>query len=102
MGFYYLGYALIFLGLLFGIIGIIGLVRFKGFYSRISVTGLLDTIGFLLIMLGVIFIKGISFFSLKIIMILAFGLITNPLATHAIARSAYKGGFGIKERKDGD
>ena len=102
MVFTYIGYGLICLGLLFGIVGIIGLLRFRSFYPRIAVTGKLDTIGFLLIMIGVVFIKGISFFSLKVILILAFGMITNPLATHAIARSAYKGGFGIKEKKDGD
>lgn len=102
MVFTYIGYVLISLGLLFSVIGIIGLLRFHGFYTRIAITGKLDTIGFLLIMIGVVVIKGLSFFSLKVILVLAFGIITNPLATHAIARSAYKGGFGIKESKHGN
>ncbi|GKX32177.1 hypothetical protein SH1V18_46570 [Vallitalea longa] len=90
-----IGYIIISIGLIFMLIGLIGLLKFKNFYSRVLVSSIIDTASFITIIIGVIFIKGISFFSLKIILILLLMLFLNPLATHTIARNANISGLRI-------
>lgn len=87
-----MGLALIFIGF-----GILGLYRFKNFYSRILIASNIDTAGFILLLFGVIIRHGFSFFSLKVGFIILLALIVNPLITHAITRSAYNSGFKIKK-----
>ena len=92
-----LGNIFIAAGLIFILLGVYGIFRFKDFYSRILITAKVDTVGFITILLGIIFKKGISIFSAKVIIILLIALITTPLASHAIARSAYVSGYKIKK-----
>ncbi len=91
--------ALIFMsgGLFFIGFGILGLYRFKNFYTRILIASNVDTAGFILLLAGVIIKHGFSFFSLKVSFIVGLVLIVNPLITHAITRSAYNSGFKIKK-----
>jgi len=85
------------LGLIFISFGVFGIFRFKTIYSRILVASKVDTVGFITIMIGVIVKQGISFFSLKVLLILIIVLIVNPLTTHSIVRSAYLSGYKLKE-----
>ncbi|TYQ15601.1 UNVERIFIED_CONTAM: multisubunit sodium/proton antiporter MrpG subunit [Acetivibrio alkalicellulosi] len=94
-----IGYILITCGIILSGIGVYGIFRFKNFYSRILVSSKVDTVGFMTIMLGVMFINGLSFFSLKVLLIVIIAVITTPLATHSIARSAYLSGYKIKKGK---
>ena len=68
---------------------IVGLFRFKEFFARILVTGIIDTVGAITLIIGLIVKHGASFFSLKLVLIVALLLILNPLAAHIIARCAY-------------
>ncbi len=79
--------------------GVVGMFRFRDFYSRILITSKVETVGFLTLMFGVMAHGGISAFTLKVVLIGLMGIITNPLSTHAIARSAYHSGYRI-ERED--
>ena len=90
---------IIILALIFIIIGIYGLFRFKDFYPRILITSKVEILGFITIMTGVILHSGFNFFSLKVLLIMVIMIITNPLSTHSIARSAYKSGYKIKKEK---
>lgn len=91
---------LIITALAFMFFGVIGLFRFKNFYSRILISSKIETLGFLTIMIGFIFFSGFNFASLKIFLILMMMIITNPLSTHAIARSAYISNYPLpKEEK---
>lgn len=90
---------LISLGLFFMGVGMLGLFRFKPFYSRVLITAKIETMGFLTIMAGLIVRAGLSYFSLKIILIAALFILTNPLSTHAISRSAYISGV-VKDGHD--
>lgn len=94
-----IGYTLIAIGLLFILIGLIGIFKFKNFYSRILVSSIIDTAAFITIIIGILFVKGFSFFSLKVILILILMLFLNPLATHTIARGAHMSGFRIGDDK---
>ncbi|MBF7097080.1 monovalent cation/H(+) antiporter subunit G [Alkalibacter mobilis] len=84
---------LIFVSLGFMIFGIIGIFRFKDFYARILISSKVETVGFLTIMVGLMFRTGISYSTMKIMLICLLAIITNPLSTHAIARSAYLSGY---------
>lgn len=86
---------IIYLSLFFVSLGVIGIFRFKHFYSRALVAANVDTVGYLTLMFGVILKNGFSFFSLKVLFILIITFIVNPLVSHAIVRSAYISGYKI-------
>lgn len=90
------------IALIFISIGIFGLFKFKDFYARILITSKVEIIGSITIMVGVVIHSGFTFFSAKVILIMVLLIITNPLATHAIARSAYKSGYLGKKDKEND
>lgn len=90
---------IIILGLFFMTLGVFGMFRFKDYYSRVLIAAKIDTVGFITILFGLILKYGVSYFSLKIILVAAFFIITNPIATHAITRSAYLTGYRIKKER---
>ncbi|MDA3845259.1 MAG: monovalent cation/H(+) antiporter subunit G [Vallitaleaceae bacterium] len=77
-------------------IGIYGLYKFYDFYSRASIASIIDTAGFVLILIGVMVYKNLSLFSLKVGIILFFMIILNPLSNHIIVRGAHLSGFDSK------
>ena len=93
----YVGLIFIIIGFIFIIFGIIGIYRFKDFYSRILVGSLIDTAGFTCVMVGVMIYKGFSFFSLKVFLILSVVLLLNPVSTHSITKSAYFSRYHIRK-----
>lgn len=81
-------------GLIIILIGGIGIIRLPDFYSRTHAVSLVDTLGILLIITGLIINQGFSLNSLKLILIYIFIAIANPVASHAISKAALD--FGIK------
>lgn len=81
------------IALIFMFFGVLGIFRFKIFYSKILISSKVETVGFLSLMIGVMIKSGISFFTLKVILLILVVIITNPISTHAIARSAYISGY---------
>ncbi|UCE62699.1 MAG: monovalent cation/H(+) antiporter subunit G [Nitrospirota bacterium] len=79
------------LGSFFAVSGGIGLMRFPDFFSRLHPAGITDTLGAALILIGLMFQAGFNLISVKLMMILAFLLLTTPTATHALAKSALHG-----------
>ena len=93
-----IGNIIIGIGVVFVVIGIIGVYRFDNFYSRALAAAKVDTVGYITVMIGVMINNGFSFFSLKVFMILVLTMILNPLISHSIVRSAHMSGFkGGKE-----
>lgn len=90
----FVSWVLIVLALLFMALGLVGVFRFRTFYARILITAKVETMGFLTMMLGILVQTGLSYYSLRLVLVLLVVLVTNPLATHAIARSAYRSGLG--------
>ena len=76
-------------GSFFLLIGSIGLIRLPDFYSRCHATGKSDTLGIMLILFGLVLYEGFTLNSVKLLLILTFVGLTNPTATHALARAAY-------------
>jgi multicomponent Na+:H+ antiporter subunit G len=87
-------------GIILILFGVYSIYRFDHFYSRILVSSKVDIVGFITIMTGMIIKSGFSFFSLNVLIIIALAVITGPLSTHSIARSAYLSGHSIKNERD--
>jgi multicomponent Na+:H+ antiporter subunit G len=95
----WIGSGVVVLGLIFMLFGVFGVFRFKDYFSRVLIGGKVDTVGFLTILLGLIIRSGFNFFSGKILLVLFLYIITNPIATHAITRSAHLSGYRIKKER---
>lgn len=93
------------LGSFFMLIGSIGVIRLPDFFTRSHATSKSDTLGIMLIVVGLICYEGLVLNSLKLMIIFVFIALANPVGSHALARAAFK--FGIKpwfkkEEKDQD
>ncbi len=78
-------------GTIFLIIGTIGLVRFPDFFTRLHAVSVVDTLGCILIMFGLMLQAGLSIVAVKLFLIVIFIMFTSPTATHAIAKAALHG-----------
>lgn len=66
--------------------GVVGIFRFKYALNRLHAAAILDTVGILLMALGVIVATGWSVTSLKILVVVAFLWMTSPVSGHLIGR----------------
>jgi multicomponent Na+:H+ antiporter subunit G len=88
-------------GAFFSITGAVGLYRFPDYYSRVHAAGMTDTLGALLILVGLTLQNGWDLNVAKYIFIFIFILYTGPTATHALAKAARHGGLmPVLEGKD--
>jgi multicomponent Na+:H+ antiporter subunit G len=88
-----LSWIMILSGSAFVIIGGIGLLRLPDFYTRIHAAGITDTLGSWLILFGLMLHEGWTLGAAKLGMLLFFMLATGPLASHALAKSAFLRGL---------
>jgi len=93
---------LILLGAFFALTAAVGLVRLPEFFSRTHSAGVLDTLAAGLILLGFGLQSGLSLVSVKLVLVLAFILITGPTAAHALARSALHSGVRPRTEDSGE
>ena len=89
------GDIIIYAGIVFMLFGVIGIFKYNNFYIRILVTTKIDTVGAFTFIIGMAVKNGFSFFSLKLVLLIALMMIVNPLVTHMTARSAYLSGYKI-------
>ncbi len=80
----------------FVLVGNIGLVRFPDFYSRLHPAGITDTAGAELIMIGMVLQAPSWIVAAKLGFIAIFLLLTSPVATHALAHTAWVSGLKPK------
>ena len=66
--------------------GVVGVFRFKYALNRIHAAALMDTVGILLMLLGVICAIGFDITCLKILVVIAFLWMTSPVSSHLIGR----------------
>lgn len=85
---YVIGNVIIGLGVLMVLIGLYGFYRYKDFYSKLLATATIDTMGLVTVLIGAIIRGGLSWFSLKVVFILALTLVLNPVATSKITLNA--------------
>ena len=94
-----LGNIIVIIGLILMTFGVIGMFRFKDYFSRVLIGGKVDTVGLITILIGLILKNGFTYFSGKILLVLILYIVTNPIATHAITRSAHLSGYRIKKER---
>jgi len=78
-------------GTFFMLSGALGILRMPDFFTRIHPSGVIDSFGAPLILIGAAIHYGFSFVTLKIILLILLLLITNPTATHVLSQSALIG-----------
>ena len=66
--------------------GVLGVFRFKYALNRIHAAALMDTVGILLMLLGVMCAIGVDVTCLKILAVIAFLWMTSPVSGHLIGR----------------
>jgi len=93
--------ALLIIGLLFNLLGCIGMVRLPDVYNRLQAATKCVTLGTCMVLASVaVFAASGAILSLsaKSIVCIVFILITSPTAAHAIARGAHASGVKLWEK----
>jgi multicomponent Na+:H+ antiporter subunit G len=97
---------LIMTGLFFFAVGVLGLLRFPDFYTRLHAAGKCDSLAAVLVIAGLALYNLAEFsfanllVSLKILAIAAFVFVASPTATHAITKAGLIMGVEPWARKD--
>jgi multicomponent Na+:H+ antiporter subunit G len=81
------------LGIVFMLMGSIGIVRLPDFYSRTHAVSKSDTLGIIFVIGGLIVYEGFTQSSLKLLFVMLFIALANPIGTHALARAAIRKGL---------
>lgn len=93
-----IGYTFVVLGLMFDIIGCIGLIRLPDVYNRLQATTKCVTMGTCSILFGTLIIKGFTATGLKAFLCILFLLLTAPVAAHALSRGAHISGVKLWDK----
>ena len=83
-----IGYVLISAGVLFLLLGAIGILRMPDVYNRMQAGTKATTLGAFGVILGVGMVNPEWFFKTGVIA--TFILVSNPISSHALARGSYK------------
>ncbi|MCR5030539.1 MAG: monovalent cation/H(+) antiporter subunit G [Selenomonadaceae bacterium] len=87
------------LGLIFLVGSMIGMLRLPDFYSRVHASGNSETLGTMLVFLGLAVYNGVSITSAKLLIILMFIFLGNPIGSHILTKAAYKTGHPVWTKK---
>ena len=83
---FFLTAALVLTGLVFCGIGVYGVFKFEYAANRMHAAAMGDTLGIGCCLLGLIVMKGFSFTSLKLMLVIVFLWFSSPVSSHLIAR----------------
>jgi len=90
-----IGLVFIGIGLLFDLIGSLGLVRLPDVYNRLQAATKCVTLGTCSILFGTVIIVGFCAAGTKAFLCIIFLVLTSPVAAHAIARGAHRAGVKL-------
>ncbi len=91
----YVTYVILALSWLFIMFGMIAIFRLKNMYARILAATTIDTVASLLVLIALMFVAGSFNFIIRLIILLLFLLVTNPISSHVNIRSAYLMGIPV-------
>lgn len=69
-------------------IGMYGFYKFKDFKSKLLASATIDTMALLTLLIGAMVRSGVTWFTLKVALVLAIALMLNPVVTSKIALGA--------------
>jgi multicomponent Na+:H+ antiporter subunit G len=109
----YVAGSMIVSGVFFLLVASVGIIRLPDFYSRMHAMGKGDTLGVMLILFGLSVYEGLTLNAAKLMLALVFVGLTNPVASHALARAALRYGItpllksddmskGVAEKEEDD
>lgn len=84
---------LLIVGIFFGILGNIGVLRFPDIYTRLQASSKCSTTSIFSIFIACMLLRGFTPMTGKILVIALFFLVTGPVTSHIIGRSAWKRGI---------
>ncbi|MDX1591644.1 MAG: monovalent cation/H(+) antiporter subunit G [Balneolaceae bacterium] len=91
---------LVILGIAFILVGSIGILRLPDFFTRTHAVSKSDTLGIIFVISGMVIYEGFTLSSLKLILIILFIALANPIGSHALAKAAIKKGLKPTLEKD--
>ncbi|MDO5417033.1 MAG: monovalent cation/H(+) antiporter subunit G [Lachnospiraceae bacterium] len=74
------------IGIVFMILAVFGVNRFKKALNRMHAAAMGDTLGILFVFLGLILVRGFSMDSLKLFLVILFFWMASPVSGHMISR----------------
>ncbi len=89
----FIGYGFIVIGVLFDLLGCIGLVRLPDVYNRLQAAAKCVTLGTCGTLLGVFTLNGFNPTGIKALLAITFILLTAPTGAQALSRAAYISGI---------
>lgn len=82
-----IGFALVLMGVATIVVAVLGVFRFKYVLNRMHAAAMVDTLGILLILSGLMVLVGFSALFLKMLSIIVFMWMASPVTSHLIARA---------------
>lgn len=73
-------------GLIIIAIALFGVFRFNYILNRMHIAAACDTLGLLMMLIGMVILGGFSFLSLKLALIIVFLWLANPVCSHLICK----------------
>jgi multicomponent Na+:H+ antiporter subunit G len=84
--------AFVLVGSFFLVVAAIGFVRLPDVFCRLHINGVIDTLGAPLVLFGTAVFVGAHLVSLKLLLAIAFLVVSSPLVGHLLARAALEAG----------
>ena len=90
-----IGFIFIIIGLIFDILGCIGIIRMPDVYLRLQTATKGVTLGTCSILFGVFLISGFNTLGIKCLLCIVILFLISPVIAHALARASYKKGIPL-------
>lgn len=91
-----IGLVIFWFGIIFCVIGTIGMIRLPDVYTRIYASTKVATLGLFGLLIGAAFLLPEA--APKAVVLIIFMTITSPVSSHAIAEAAYRSGVPMRTR----
>ncbi|MGB0682912.1 MAG: monovalent cation/H(+) antiporter subunit G [Magnetovibrionaceae bacterium] len=85
-------WVLLMAGCLLCIIGAIGILRLPDVFSRLHGAGIIDTLGVMMVMAGLLLQAPSWIVAVKLVLVFVFIFFTSPTTTHALSRATLNSG----------
>ena len=96
----WLAISLIVVGLIFLVIGSIGMLRLPDVFSRAHALSLTDSLGAVFVLLGLAVYEGFTMNFPRIMVVLVLVYLMNPVISHATIRAAYRSGLRPSKKEN--
>ncbi len=84
------------LGIVLGITGAVGLLRFPDFYTRVHAASVTDTLCTACFVIGLCLQAGLTLITVKLLIVLILLWMTGPASGHALVKAAFTAGLKPK------